>query len=79
MKPWLRAGPALPTSWTEDEEHRLKKEYQKNMPLADIATRHGRTVRAIEARLEKLGLLRADQRTTGNPFLGAADVKEGKT
>ncbi len=40
-------------------------------PVADIAARQGRTIRAIEARLERLGLLRPDQRTTNNSFTGS--------
>ena len=52
------------------------EEYSQDTPIPDIAIKHGRTVRAIEARLERLGLLRADQRTTNNSFLGAA--KEDK-
>jgi hypothetical protein len=31
--------------------------------------RHGRTLRAIEARLERLGLLTAEQRSTNNSFV----------
>jgi hypothetical protein len=65
-------------SWSDSEESRLRKEYQQDMPIPDIAAKHGRTVRAIEARLERLGLLRADQRTTSNSFLGAT-VTEDKT
>lgn len=65
-------------TWTEKEELQLKEEYQQlDMPIPDIAAKHGRTVRAIEARLERLGLLRADQRTTSNSFTGVI-TKEGK-
>jgi hypothetical protein len=66
-------------AWTEEEEQRLKNEFNRNEPLPLIATTHGRTVRAIEARLERLGLLMADQRTTNTSFIGApAKKEEGK-
>ncbi len=65
-------------TWTDVEEQQLRDEFTtNNEPIPLIATKHRRTVRAIEARLERLGLLRADQRTTNNSFMGAA--KEDKT
>jgi hypothetical protein len=57
--------------WTEDEEQRLKEAFAKGDAIPDIAQRHNRTVRAIEARLERIGLLSADQRTTHNSFTGS--------
>jgi hypothetical protein len=57
--------------WTSDEERALVTAFQSGDPLADIATRHRRTLRAIEARLERLGLLTAEQRTTNNSFMGS--------
>ncbi len=57
--------------WSADEERALVTEFQAGDSLTDIATRHGRTLRAIEARLERLGLLTADQRTTNNSFTGS--------
>jgi hypothetical protein len=57
--------------WSADEERTLVTEFQAGDSLADIATRHGRTLRAIEARLERLGLLTAEQRTTNNSFTGS--------
>ncbi len=56
-------------SWTEDEEATLVAAFKSDEPLPDIAARHGRTLRAIEARLERLGLLTAEQRTTNNSFI----------
>jgi hypothetical protein len=55
-------------TWTEEENGRLIDAFQAGHSAADIAARHGRTVRAIEARLEKLGLLTADQRVTEDRF-----------
>ena len=64
-------------SWSKGEELQLKEEFTGGELVPDIATKHGRTVRAIEARLERLGLLRADQRTTNDSFLGGRGAKEG--
>jgi hypothetical protein len=57
-------------AWTEDEERTLVAAFKAADPLPDIAVRHGRTLRAIEARLEKLGLLTAEERSTDNSFVG---------
>jgi hypothetical protein len=64
-------------TWSESEEQQLKDEFARDEPIPLIASNHGRTVRAIEARLERLGLLRPDQRTTFSSFLGAGGAKEG--
>ena len=63
-------------TWSDEEERQLKVEFAGGEPVTVIAAKHGRTVRAIEARLERLGLLRADQRTTNNSFLGGSGAKE---
>ena len=62
--------------WSNEEEWQLKSEFARGEPTRLIAANHGRTIRAIESRLEKLGLLRADQRTTPSAFSGAGGVKE---
>src|SRR5690348_482686 len=56
-------------TWTPDEEDALTSEFKAGESVADIAVKHGRTARAIEARLERLGLLTAEQRATQNSFL----------
>jgi hypothetical protein len=58
-------------NWSPDEERALVTGFQAGDSLPDIAAKHGRTLRAIEARLERLGLLTAEQRTTNNSFTGA--------
>jgi hypothetical protein len=58
-------------TWTEEEEQQLKAEFARSEPIPLIATKHRRTIRSIEARLERLGLLSPDQRTTSNSFTGA--------
>ena len=69
----------LPTnvgrSWSKEEERALVALYEAGTPVADIAVHHGRTVRAIEARLEHLGLLKAAERTTERTFF--SQKKEG--
>jgi hypothetical protein len=55
-------------AWSAEEQAQLIDAFHAGVSAADIAARHGRTVRAIEARLEKLGLISADQRTTLDRF-----------
>jgi hypothetical protein len=59
-------------AWTVEEETTLITAFKAGDSASDIAARHGRTLRAIEARLERLGLLAPDQRTTNTSF-----VREG--
>lgn len=61
-----------------DEETTLTAEFKRGDPVAEIATRHHRTVRAIEARLTHLGLIKPDQWTTYNAFASAVTAKKGK-
>jgi len=56
-------------AWTTDEQAELVDAFQSGEAVADIAAKHGRTVRAIEARLEKMGLLSATERTTADRFV----------
>ena len=65
-------------TWKDEEEQRLRDEFTNGEPIPLIATKHSRTIRAIEARLEKLGLLTADQRTTNNSFVGQASRRDGE-
>jgi len=65
-------------SWSDDEERQLREEFTSGDPVSVIATKHARTIRAIEARLERVGLLRADQRTTHDSFMGGPSGRGGK-
>jgi len=56
--------------WTIKEEEQLRAEFAAKEPPEAIAARHGRTLRAIEARLQRMGLITADQRTTRGGFSG---------
>jgi hypothetical protein len=57
-------------AWTTDEESGLVAEFRSGESSEAMAHKHGRTLRAIEARLEKLGLITAEQRTTRGGFTG---------
>jgi hypothetical protein len=61
-------------AWTTEEESRLIAGFKSGDSPAAIARQHGRTLRAIEARLEKLGLITAEQRTTRGGFTGVSDA-----
>lgn len=55
-------------NWSKEEEATMVAAFKSGDPVADIAAHHERTVRAIEARLERLGVITSDQRTTSNSF-----------
>jgi hypothetical protein len=61
-------------AWTTEEESRLVAAFKSGDSPVVIARQHGRTLRAIEARLEKLGLITAEQRTTRGGFTGVSDA-----
>jgi hypothetical protein len=54
--------------WTAEDERKLVVAFQSGEALSDIGEQLGRTLRGIESRLERLGLLTADQRVTQEPF-----------
>ena len=64
--------------WTEEEERRLRVAFGRGERIPDIAAKHGRTVRAIEGRLEKLGLLTPAPGTASPPYMTTPDPKEKK-
>lgn len=57
--------------WSAGEEQQLAAAFKAGQPLAEIASRHGRSLTAIEARLERLGLLAPEQRVTRNRYAKA--------
>ena len=61
-------------AWTTEEEGRLVAAFKSGESAPAIARKHGRTLRAIEARLEKLGLMTAEQRTTRGGFTGVSEA-----
>ncbi len=60
--------------WSETEQAELVAAFKAGEAPAALAEKHGRTLRAIEARLERLGLLRPEQRTTRGGFIGVSDA-----
>lgn len=54
--------------WTADEQDSLVVAFKAGDAPETIARRHGRTLRAIEARLQRLGLITAEQRSTRGGF-----------
>ena len=50
--------------WADEEHAQLVSAFNAGEPLSDVAARHSRTLRGIEARLECFGLLKAEQRVT---------------
>ncbi len=55
-------------AWSAEEQNALITSYQSGENLAEVAARHGRTLRGIEARLEKLGLMAPAERATHDRF-----------
>ena len=59
---------ALPANagkpWSGDEDDRLLAAFEAGRTLKEMAELHGRTVAGVEARLERLGRLDPDARTT---------------
>lgn len=51
-------------SWSKTEETELARRFRAKESIETIATQHGRTTRAIESRLQRLGLITANERTT---------------
>lgn len=44
-------------AWTAEEEQRLKEEYRASLDGYQMASLHGRTVEAVAARLQSLGVI----------------------
>src|SRR5690348_10421785 len=61
-------------TWTTEEESRLVAAFKSGHSPVALARQHGRTLRAIEARLEKLGLITAEERTTRGGFTGVSEA-----
>ena len=55
-------------SWTVQEEERVRSAFLAKEPLESIAKKHGRTQRAVEARLVRMGVITEKERTTRGGF-----------
>jgi hypothetical protein len=62
--------------WSSSEEERLTASFRASRSLASIAAEHRRTLAAIEARLERLGLLSPEQRVTRNRYVSRSDPRQ---
>ena len=60
--------PNIGKTWSEKESARLLAAFKKGETVEALAESHGRSVRAIEARLEKQGLLSPADRKTADRF-----------
>ena len=56
--------------WRDSEDKLLLAAFSKGEPLRDVAARHRRSLAGVESRLEKLGVLRPEQRVTRNRYVG---------
>ncbi len=52
--------PNVGREWTETEDARLQMAVVRQEPIKSIAVRHGRSIRAIELRMQKIGLERGE-------------------
>jgi hypothetical protein len=55
-------------AWTPEEQERLIEAFKRSESLEQIAANHGRTLRAIEARLELVGMITEQERKTKDRF-----------
>ena len=55
--------------WSDEEEQRLGDSFRAGQGLHSIAAEHRRTLAAIEARLERMGLLAPELRVTRNRYV----------
>jgi hypothetical protein len=60
--------PNVGSRWSEEEEQRLIVAFRVGQSAEAIAADLGRTLRAIEARLVRLGLMSPEDRTTSDTF-----------
>ena len=55
-------------AWTGDEDARLAEAFKTGDSPKTLAAKHGRPLRAIEARLQRMGLLAPEDRETTGGF-----------
>lgn len=65
--------------WSEAEVAQLVAGLRAGESPAALAEKHRRTLRAIEARLERMGLMRPDQRLTRGGFSGVSDAAPARS
>ena len=55
-------------AWTGEEDNRLAEAFKAGQSPQEIARTHRRTLRAVEARLQRMGLITESERTTRGGF-----------
>ena len=55
-------------AWTGEEDNRLAEAFKTGQSPQEIARKHRRTLRAVEARLQRMGLITESERTTRGGF-----------
>lgn len=55
-------------AWTGDEDTRLAESFKGGQSPHELARKHRRTLRAVEARLQRMGLITEGERTTRGGF-----------
>lgn len=60
--------PNIGRAWRPEEDERMADAFSRGIPLETIASNHGRSIRAIEARLVLKGLMAAEDRKTRDRF-----------
>lgn len=55
-------------TWSAEEERKMLEAFRAGESPEQIARKHGRTLRAIEARLQRKGLITAKERITRGGF-----------
>lgn len=55
-------------AWTGEEDNRLAEAFKAGQSPQEIARKHRRTLRAVEARLQRMGLITESERTTRGGF-----------
>ena len=63
-------------AWSTDEQNSLITAFNAGESPQALARTHQRTLRAVEARLVRLGLLSAEQRLTRGGFPGVSDAAQ---
>ncbi len=63
--------------WTAEEDERLVTEFAKGRSPRELAAMHSRTLAGVEARLEKLGRITAQQRVTTNRYQSERSAASG--
>jgi hypothetical protein len=76
-RPRSESLPNVGKPWSSEEDTRLLAEFDRGRSPRELASVHGRTLAGIEARLEKLGRISAQQRVTTNRYYADEAKRNG--